>query len=142
MTMKWIALSLSLRKRGRDYVSKKVSVDNFADALLDILSEYTKEVEEGMEEAKEENAKKGVKLLRDTSPVGRRKKYYRGWRAKKIGTAWVVHNATDYQLTHLLEKGHAKVNGGRVDGIPHIGPAEEVIIVGYEKQLEKIIKGG
>ncbi|WP_405100808.1 HK97 gp10 family phage protein [Oceanobacillus sp. FSL H7-0719] len=125
-------------------MSKKVSIDSFADELVNILQEYTTEVEEGLEKAKEDNAKNAVKVLKRTSPVGTRKRkrrYYQGWRAKKIGTAWVVHNATDYQLTHLLEKGHAKVGGGRVPGKPHIAPVEEQVIVGYEKQLEKIIRG-
>ncbi|MGG4180795.1 HK97 gp10 family phage protein [Virgibacillus pantothenticus] len=119
----------------------KTSIDNLANEITSALAEYTTEVEEGLEKAKEDNAKKGVKTLKATSPVGKRRKYYKGWRAKKIGTAWVVHNATDYQLTHLLEKGHAKVGGGRVAGRPHIAPVEEQIIVGYEKQLEKVIKG-
>lgn len=124
----------------------KTSIDNLANEITNVLKEYTTEVEEGLEKAKEENAKEAVKILKSTSPVGKRKrrKYKDGWRAKKIGNAWVVHNATNYQLTHLLEKGHAIVGGkgGRVPGRPHIYPAEQKVIVGYEKQLEKIIRGG
>lgn len=141
MMMRWMEHSRSLLRKGRNIVSKKVSLDNFADELVGILQEYTSEVEEELEKAKEENAKDGAKKLRVTSPK-KTGKYAKGWRARKIGGAWVVHNATDYQLTHLLEKGHAKVGGGRVPGRPHIAPVEEDIITSFEKQLEKIIRDG
>lgn len=144
MMTRWITLLLSLPKKGRDELSKRVSIDAFADELVNTLKEYTEEVTEGMEKAKEDEAKKGAKTLRATSPVGKRKRrrrYRQGWRAKQFGTAWAVYNATDYQLTHLLEKGHALVNGGRTSAIVHIAPVEDQVIIGYEKQLEKVIKG-
>lgn len=122
-------------------MSKLVDIDNFGNELVNILTEFTAEVEEGMEDAKEEKAKEGMKKLKSTSPK-KSGKYAKSWRAKKVGNAWVVHNATRYQLTHLLEKGYAKVNGGRVAPRVHIAPVEDEIIVGYEKQLERIIKGG
>ena len=120
-------------------MSKRTSVDGFADELVSLLKEYTDEVTEGMEDAKEENAKEAVKILKSTSPVGRRKrrKYKDGWRAKKVGTAWVVHNATNYQLTHLLEKGHALKNGGRSRAFPHIAPVEQKAIKSYEDKLAR-----
>lgn len=104
------------------------------------LAEYTNEVTEGLEKAKEKVAKATVQELKKTSPklTG---DYAKGWRTKKVGTAQVIHNATDYQLTHLLEHGHAKVNGGRVPGIPHIRPAEQKAIEEFTKQVEKAIRG-
>ncbi|WP_347563968.1 hypothetical protein [Neglectibacter sp. X58] len=48
----------------------------------------------------------------------------------------VVHNKKRYQLTHLLEKGHAKRGGGRVRAFPHIAPAEQASI----RELEEGIK--
>lgn len=124
-------------------MSKRVGVDNFADVLVGYMRDYVESVTEGLEKGKEDSAKMGVKILKQTSPVGRRskKKYKDGWRAKKVGTAWVVHNATNYQLTHLLEKGHALRQGGRTRAFPHIAPVEERIIVEYQKAAEDVIKG-
>lgn len=122
-------------------MSKKVSIDSVASEITDILKEYTTEVEEGLEEAKEEAAKDGATTLKSRSPVGKTGKYHKGWRAKKVGKAWIIHNATRYQIAHLLEKGYAKVGGGRVPGRPHIAPVEEEVIKDYEKRVEKVIRG-
>lgn len=122
-------------------VMVKIGIDSLADEIANTLKEYTAEVEEGLEKAKEKNAKDGAKKLKVASPK-KTGKYAKGWRAKKVGGVWVVHNATDYQLTHLLEKGYAKVGGGRVAGRPHIAPVEQEIITEFEKEVEKIIRGG
>ena len=118
----------------------RVSIDQLSSAIVDTLKEYTEEVEEGLEDAKEEVSREGAETLKGTSPY-RFGKYAKSWRAKKVGKAWVIHNAKHYRRTHLLEKGHAKVNGGRVAAIPHIAPVEEQVIKEYEKRVEKVIKG-
>jgi hypothetical protein len=104
------------------------------------LTEYTQEVTEGLEKAKKDIAKDTAKELKKTSPelTG---DYKKGWAVKKVGTAQVVHNRTDYQLTHLLENGHAKRGGGRVPAYPHIRPAEQRAIREYAEQAEKVIRG-
>lgn len=117
-----------------------VSIDNLANEITQILQEYTTEVEEGLEKAKEKVAKDGAKTLKSSSPK-RYGKYAKGWRAKKDGKAWVIHNATRHQLTHLLEKGHAKRGGGRVPGRAHIAPVEERAIKDFEEEVEKVIRG-
>lgn len=59
-------------------------------------------------------------------------RYMNGWttsetKAGKQGYAVSVHNATDWQLTHLLENGHLIVNKrggtGWASAHPHIRPA-------------------
>jgi len=113
---------------------------DIAKEIASALSEYTDEVTEGLEEAKKEVAKATVKKLKVTSPkfTG---DYARGWRVKKVGSNYVVHNKTDYQLTHLLEHGHVLREGGRAEAIPHIRPAEEEAINEYVERAERVIRG-
>jgi hypothetical protein len=108
--------------------------------IANALSEYTAEVTEELEEAKKEVSKEGAKTLKRTSPKDTGD-YAKGWRAKKVGNAWVIHNAKKPQLTHLLEKGHAKRGGGRVSGQPHIEPVEQDVIKEFENRVERAIRG-
>lgn len=118
-----------------------ININNLSSEITKALQEYTTEVEEGLKKAKEKAAKDGVKTLKATSPVGKSGRYRKGWRAKREGKAWIIHNATRYQLAHLLEKGHIKRGGGRVSGKAHIAPAEEQAIKQFENEVEKVIKG-
>jgi hypothetical protein len=116
------------------------SIDNLAAEISKALQTYTTEVTEGLEQAKKKAAQNAVKKLRSTSPK-RTGKYARGWRVRKIGTAQIIHNATDYQIAHLLEYGHAKRNGGRVAAVPHIRKVEQEAIEEFETETEKVIRG-
>ena len=117
-----------------------VKLDNLANEITTALQEYTSEVEEGLIKAKKKVAQDGAKELRATSPK-KTGKYAKGWSARKQGTSYVIHNRTRYQLTHLLEKGHAKVGGGRVSARVHIKPVEVRAIKEFEKEVERVIKG-
>ncbi|SET02249.1 hypothetical protein SAMN05421676_102360 [Salinibacillus kushneri] len=108
--------------------------------ITQALTEYTSEVEEGLAEAQYEVAKDTVKELKRTSPVNTGA-YKKGWNRKKTKTGQAVYNRKKPQLTHLLEKGHAKRGGGRVSGQKHIEPAEEKAIKEYEEKAEKVIGG-
>lgn len=118
-----------------------INIDNLTDEIAKALSEYTTEITEGLEKAKSEVAKNTVNALKQAKFKAGNGKYSKGWRIKKVGNAQVIHNATDYQLTHLLEYGHAKVNGGRVAPRVHIRPAEEKAIEEFTEKVEKVIKG-
>lgn len=117
--------------------------------LADMLSEYADGVTDGVKEAVSTVGKETVKALRTTSPKRRKNggKYAKGWRVKntredsqeKVVT---VHNATDYQLTHLLENGHANRDGTFTPAHKHIKPAEEAAARSLEEKVRIVIKGG
>lgn len=55
--------------------------------------------------------------------------------------AWYVKDP-EYRKTHLLEKGHAKRNGGRTKAYGFVNKNEEIAVSEYEKKVEEVIKGG
>ena len=76
-----------------------------------------------------EVAKEAAQKLKQTSPK-RQGKYARSWKVKQEKgrlkvMVTVFSDKPEYRLTHLLEYGHAKRGGGRVQGIEHIAPVEE-----------------
>ncbi|PHD85480.1 hypothetical protein [Bacillus toyonensis] len=119
------------------------SIDSLANDIARELQRYGKEVEEKLEVEKEEVADNLVNDLKENSPKSESqggRKYSKGWRKEKEGNAFIVHNALKPQLTHLLEKGHAKVNGGRVPAIVHIAPAEEKAVNDFSERVERAIQ--
>ena len=118
--------------------------DDFMD-IVTILDDYSKDIYEGMEQASKDVAKEGASTLRKTSPK-KTGKYRKGWRVKSTSNlksfSSTIYNATDWQLTHLLEKGHAKRNGGKVSPKVHIKPVEEKCNNEYYQDVINIIKKG
>lgn len=116
-----------------------MKVDQMANAIMKELNSWSQDVADATKDECEKVAKETADTLKVTSPK-RTGRYARGWRSKtsfedRSNIRVTVYNVR-YQLTHLLENGHAKVNGGRVNGIPHIAPAEEQA----KKSLEEKVK--
>lgn len=108
---------------------KSVRVDRLSIEISGILQTYGQEAAGVVEKAVKTTAKDTVKRLRETSPK-RTGAYAKSWtsrtdRAKNGAAATVYAKAPHYRLTHLLEKGHIKATGGRVEGHPHIAPAAD-----------------
>ncbi|MFA2810171.1 HK97 gp10 family phage protein [Bacillus mycoides] len=119
------------------------NIDDLSSEIARELQRYANVVEEDMEAAKEKAANDLVNELKQKSPRSKREnsgEYAKGWRKKKEGNAIIVHNALKPQLTHLLEKGHAKVGGGRVPAKVHIAPAEEKAINDFTELVERAIQ--
>lgn len=111
----------------------KVTVDKLASEITKVLEEFKDFTEEAVDKGVSETAQEAVKELQNAHPAGSGKygswdkKYNKGWTVKKTkrDKTATIHNATDYQLTHLLEKGHALKGGGRTKAFPHIAPVAE-----------------
>lgn len=123
-----------------------VDVDKLADKIAKELSKYSQDVVEKINTSSEKVGKAAVDKLKATSPR-RTGKYASGWAMKTeqaVGQPHrrIVYNKTKPQLTHLLEHGHAKRGGGRVEGKPHIRPAEEAVINDFVREVEEAIQHG
>lgn len=113
-------------------------MNDFASELARELQRYANVVEEELMTAEEEVADIAVEKLRQGSPK-KTGAYRKGWRKKKEGNGVVIHN-TQGQLTHLLEKGHAKVGGGRVPAQVHILPVEQYVIDELPRRIERALE--
>ncbi|MGM0807531.1 MAG: HK97 gp10 family phage protein [Bacillota bacterium] len=117
-----------------------IKIDDLSKEIAKQLTLYTESVKDEVEQAQDDVTKETVALLKSTSPKGSRGKYAKGWSRKKVDGKWVVYNRTNYHLTHLLEHGHAKRNGGRVAAKVHIRPAEEKAVKEFTDRVEKAVK--
>ncbi|MFJ7585602.1 HK97 gp10 family phage protein [Bacillus cereus] len=116
-------------------------VDNLTNEIMRQLRMYEQDVREKVEISKEEVSMELVSQLKQHPSPKLTGDYRKGWKAKRVGNKFIIHNATEYRLTHLLENGHAKVGGGRVEAIPHIRPAEQEAIDEFIRQIERAIDG-
>ena len=125
----------------------KINIDQLAAEIARGLADYSQDVVEKVNVSSDKVGKAAVKQLKQTSPK-RHGKYAKSWTMKtepEVGQPHkrIVHvKAPHYRLAHLLEHGHAKVGGGRVEGIPHIRPAEEEVIREFTREVEEAIKRG
>jgi len=116
-----------------------VSINQLNNEIMRQLNIYTHDVQEKIKTSQEELGKEAVKELKSNSPKDTGD-YRKGWRLKKEKDKVTVHNKTAYQLTHLLEKGHANRDGGRTSAQPHIGPVEERVVAEFIERVESDIQ--
>lgn len=122
-----------------------IKIDDLAKVISEELHDYNQEVVDGVKRDVQEVAKECVTEIKQKSPTDTGE-YKKGWRRKTMYESnndirIYVYNSSEPQLTHLLEYGHAKVNGGRVDGTPHIRPAEESAEKKLMQKVKVVVKG-
>ena len=123
-----------------------VNIDGLADAVAQVLTAYGDHCVVATKRAVEKTAEECRKDIINGATVFKGTKYAKSWRKKLAYSSaeenrYVVYS-TKYQLTHLLEYGHAKwiygyYTGGRVQGRPHIRPAEQRAEQNLIRELKK-----
>lgn len=122
-----------------------IKVSELAQVVAQELADYSQDVTDGIKEEVKQVAKDVVTELKQTSPRNSGD-YAKGWKSRveyesPEDIRVRVYNSKKPQLTHLLENGHAKQNGGRVNGIPHIGPAEQRAEDSLEGKVKVVARG-
>ena len=100
-------------------MNRTVSIDEMADAINEGLKEYATLASTEVKKAVRKSAKTVKDQISANAP-SRTGAYKGSWVATKQSESsqslqMVVHSKNRYQLAHLLEKGHAKRGGGRVE---------------------------
>lgn len=123
-----------------------ITADKLAKAVEQELTTYHEDVLEKLRAATRSSMEQLVKKTRATAPkaTGAFRRHISGdfkGLARGLNTVnatWYV-KAPHYRLTHLLVHGHAKVNGGRVEGDPFLENALAEVLPDYEKAVEEAI---
>lgn len=123
-----------------------VKIESLSSEVMKELEKYADVTKEKVKSAVKNAGKIAIDEIKSTAPSDTGK-YKKSWAIKVIdetsrGMTLVVFSRNKYQLTYLLEFGHAKRGGGRVSARPHIAAAEEKAIEAFEKDIEEAILGG
>ena len=122
-----------------------VSIDRMAEEIMKGLTEYA---DLATEDVKKAVKKAGTAVRKDIEANAPKDtgKYAKSWTVKTTketsnSLEVTVHSRNRYQLSHLLEHGHAKRGGGRVPAKPHIAAAEQAGTRKIEKEIQKALEG-
>lgn len=127
-------------------MSKSITGDMLSKEIIKVLEGYADDISEIVEKDANEIGKEAVSVIKEKSPKGATGDYAKGWKLKsdKKGKNIYkikIHNKDHYQLTHLLEFGHATADGGHTKSRPHIRTIEQEYSKKFEDKLKKDIGG-
>lgn len=124
---------------------KKINPNDLTLTISAMLSEYADDVIEDVKATVDDVAKEAQKIVKSKAPV-KTGKYKRSIKVKTSYESLTEIRKTIYSnghsgLTHLLENGHAKINGGRTRAFPHWKYGDEYIKKELPKRIQKKIGG-
>ena len=111
-------------------MARRVTLEQFGAAVEKIIDEYADSVYKTGIHSVEQATKQAQREVKANSANIGHGGYSGGWQTQvdksEIAATGYVYNRRP-GLPHLLEKGHAKVNGGRTPARPHVLPAQESV---------------
>lgn len=130
-------------------MATKIAITELASTVNEILGVYNRNIQQGIRAETDKSMRALVKETKATAPVGKRHKHYRDSISSRVSIdrmgvyekEWYV-KGSDYRLSHLLNNGHHKRDGGWLPGTGFITKAHISVIADYEKAIEEVIKRG
>jgi len=122
-----------------------ISIDQLAREITSAVREYTEDVSTSIAKKVDEVAKEVLKETKQMAPkrTGEYAQSFGITKEDEYGTTKrIVWNKKHYRRVHLLEFGHAKVNGGRVPAYPHLRPAYDKHAANLDDEIKRIIRNG
>lgn len=122
-----------------------ISIDQLANEIAKAVREYTEDVTAAIDREVKSTVDK---VLVETKRLARKRsgEYAKGFtktdKSLPGNRRYVVWNRKHYRRVHLLEFGHAKVGGGRVQAYPHLRPAHDKYADEMVDKIKRIIQSG
>lgn len=121
-------------------MSIKIDVDSLSAEIQKAVTEYADSISDDVKKAVDNTASELLENIKKDAPE-KSGKYKKAMKLKtdfenRTGkrVLWYV-KSPHYRLSHLLEKGHVKRNGGRVRAYPHIQKNEDIAKTSLEKRI-------
>ena len=121
------------------------NIDQLAAEIVNAVREYTEDVSEAIDNEIKSTADLVLAEVKRLAPKDTgyySKGFTKTDKSLPGNRRYVVWNKKYFRLVHLLEYGHAKVGGGRVQAYPHLDPAHRRHGLTMPDRIRRIIENG
>lgn len=126
-------------------MAQTIQAADLTAAINEILDDYKGNVSEVVDKSITEVAKETTKVMKTAGSFGGTGEFKKSW-SVKIEKKRLYTEATVYNkkpgLTHLLEFGHVKQNGGRTKEFDFIAPVNDKVQAEVVKKIEEKLNDG